>query len=215
MCGSKRKAGAPSRKRKELAADCSLDTGVAATFFCARCKRPFCESCVGLEDRKRVYCLACAAVEGTKKKSEDVETKGNSSKPLHGVLNYCLFLLAVTGIYIGVMANINQPVIALPPPLTEAQKEDLAKCKENIEALSMLVAEYQAIKHRDPEDIEDVIVLEKNKKLLIEPVEKHEYGLERYTGIGLVVSCPNPDAHHLYDLYARPGTPAVVVKEGD
>ena len=194
--------------------DCSQDPGVFATFLCARCKRPFCENCVGLEDGHKVYCLACAAVEGISKKGEG-EEKGKVAKPLKGAFFISLFLLVVIGGYSGAAKYLHKIQKEPPPPLTEAQEMDLAKCMENLEALSMLVAEYQVINHRDPEDIEDVITLEKDKPLLIEPVEKYEYGLDNYPAIGLVIACPNPDAHHLFDLYARPGIPAVAVKEGD
>ena len=99
------------------------------------------------------------------------------------------------------------------PPLAPAQEETLVKCKENLQALSMLISEYQLTQGHDPEVIEDVVLLERDTPLLLEPVESYEYGLELMPDKGLVVSCPNPGAHHLDSLYAQPGSPAVAMQE--
>jgi len=205
------KAVIKGRKRKQLPIDCSTDSGVRATFFCSRCKQPFCEDCIGLEDRKTIYCLACAGIEEIKEEGQNNhrDTKKRISTPLVVVL----VLLVITGGYIFIASEqSSRPQREPLPPLTPAQEVDLAKCKENLHALSRLIYEYQLTQGHDPEEIEDVILLEKETSLLLEPVDNNEYGLELVTGKGLVVSCPNPGEHHLDELYAQPGSPPVAVQ---
>ena len=206
--------------RKELKIDCSKDPGTPATFLCARCKRPFCESCVGIEEGRKVYCLTCTVLEEAKLEEQhrqDFATKLSQKIPKSLVrpLSIILSLLIVIGLYFVALPHFDNLFLKPLPPLTESQEKDMLKCKTNLESLSLLLAQYQVTKQRDPQVLEDVIVQDKDRGLLIEPVDDNEYGLETRPGLGLVIACPNPDEHNLYDLYAPPGNPAYAVKERD
>jgi hypothetical protein len=206
------KAAVKSRKRRELGIECSEDIGIRATFFCSRCKHPFCENCLGLEDGKKLFCLACAAIERTKNKEKNKHRKVENkvATPLKVIL---IMLVIIAGYLFIAGEQSSRPKRATLPPLTPLQEENLVKCKENLQVLSMLISEYQLTQGHDPEVIEDVILLKRDTPLLFEPVRNYEYGLELMPGKGLVVSCPNPDAHQLDSLYAQPGGPAVAVQE--
>ena len=206
------KSAITGRKRKELAIDCSMDTGVRATFFCSCCKQPFCEDCLGLEERKANYCLACAAIEEVNEgeKSNHRKVKNRLATPLTAIL---IVLVIIGGYFFIAGEESSRPKRKPLPPLTPAQEANLAKCKENLQTLSTLISEYQLTQGHDPENIEDVIMLEKEASLLLEPVDNNEYGLELMPDKGLVISCPNPDAHHLDELYAQPGSPPVAVQD--
>jgi hypothetical protein len=207
------KTNGKPRKRRELGIDCSEDIGIRATFFCTRCKKPFCEDCLGREDGKTIHCLACAAIAATKKKkNSNKEEKSKIATPLNIIF---LVLVIFAGFFFIDGNDSSQLKKELLAPLTSAQEADLAKCKENLQSLSMLISDYQLTRGHDPKELEDVVLLKKNTSLLLEPVEENEYGLESIPGKGLVVSCPNPYAHNLENLYAQPGGPAVAVQDPD
>jgi len=205
------KAAVKTRRRRELGIDCSEDIGVRATFFCNNCKRPFCEDCLGLENGKEIFCLACAAIEATQKKERDKlgKEENNVATPLKVIL---AVVVIIAGVFFITGDQSSQPKRVTLPPLNPAQEESLAKCKENLQDLSHLISEYQLTQGHDPKVLKDVILLERDKPLLIEPVEGYEYGLELMPDKGLVVSCPNPNAHHLDSLHAQPGGSAVAVQ---
>jgi len=195
--------------------DCSEGCPVRATFFCSRCKKPFCDQCSGLKEKGKRYCLNCAAVLHTEKPKKNIELgidKG-LSKPLKVTL---LLTTAVAALYLFIAGN-GQPSSdrATLPPLTQTQVRDLQQCKEQLQGLSMLVANYQRSHGFDPEVIEDVIESNEDARLLLEPVDEYEYGLERLPDAGLVISCPNPDEHHLDALYIIPGSTSVIMQSGD
>lgn len=197
------------RKRKELKIDCVQDPGTPATFICTRCKRPFCEDCVGAEDRQKVYCIECAAVvevKVAKKKSDSLATKAKSvySSPRFIAMALLFSSLLLVYVYVGVNAPETIRVREPFPQRTAEQEGDLLKCEENMEALSMLLENFQATNNRNPERLEN-IVSQNDSGFLQEPVTGRQYGLEMRTETGLVVACPNPEEHNLYDLFVVPG----------
>ena len=111
------KSAITGRKRKALAIDCSMDTGVRATFFCSRCKQPFCEGCLGLEEGKVNYCLACAAVEEVNEgeKSNHREAKNRVATPLKAIL---IVLVIIGGYFFIAGEQSSRPKREPLPPLT-------------------------------------------------------------------------------------------------
>lgn len=210
----KKKSALPVRKKEKLNVDCSDGCGVRATFYCARCNKAFCDQCIGLKDRSKSYCIHCAAVLHTNKSQE--ESESSDARRL-GLPLKVLLILIITSVFFYLITvfddqQIDSSADYLLTPMSSTEEKALIACKEKLVRLSILVEHYQRSHGSDPEELDDVVGVEADFQLLVEPVDEFEYGLEQMPNVGLVISCPNPSEHRLDALYIIPGSSSVMME---
>jgi len=124
--------------RHPLHVECSLDTGVPAVFFCSRCKKPFCEGCIGRDSALKILCLHCAVVEDSKKEKAQrasLFSIAEKKNTIFSVLGVIATIAIAFNIYI-LYGDFQEsaPTKSLEPKLN-IQLIDITKCRLNLEEL--------------------------------------------------------------------------------
>ena len=200
------------RTRAQLSVDCSMDVGVPAVFYCARCKKPYCEDCIGREAGIKTLCIHCAGVEETIEDEEQRKLGGSGSERKNNFLTAVLGAIAIMGIAVNAYILVNdqlevEPVrISIPP--VSPQLAGLAKCRANMEVLAAEAATYRKLVGHPPASLEELSkMLEPNVETK-DPVSHVPYILKSDAAGNITVNCPTPEVHGVASIVAVPGKPA-------
>jgi hypothetical protein len=186
---------------------CVLHRDIAATFYCKRCIKPFCDQCKGDSEGAKSFCEACSKLRQDRKEEpvEKEEIKHHSSlKPI---------LLTIAALFISYNVftiYTNQPVLreaAALPPISK-QTAELITCRHQLESLSALAQQHLKTKGVLPDLPSDLSMLVNKKSSVLCPITHLPYIVQQDPDTTLIVSCPDPEAHGLKSLFATPAKPA-------
>ncbi|MDX8390628.1 MAG: B-box zinc finger protein [Mariprofundaceae bacterium] len=187
---------------------CENHRASIATFYCASCHQPFCETCVIGEEREDSFCSTCSG-QLFKKKKVDASKLGQRRR----LLIICLGIAAL--IIIGINAYIiisNEPVDD-PVDLAQLYSEktlQLITCRQRLESTAKYVEDYHKAMGRLPDGSELAEFVGDDAKLLREPVSAEAYEIEARAE-SFRVYCPTPHNHGLAEHYADPRKPAKMI----
>ena len=194
--------------------ECSLDIGEPAAFVCARCRKPFCESCIGRKEHNKTLCLHCAVVEDSK------EEKARQSSPFLTPKKKHAFALILGGLA-GVAIIINLYVLYndfrertsnnTPVSSLDAQLAEIIKCRSNMEALIKAATSFRESFGRPPSSLDEIASLLDDPTVLQEPITQEPYILDMDHKGKIEIHCPTPNAHGVADIVAIPGKPARMI----
>jgi hypothetical protein len=199
--------------RRPLNVECLMDIGVPAVFYCSRCKKPFCEDCIGQESAKKTLCIHCASVE----ESIEQETRqrpgfnfAKKKKPL-------LILLAIMA---SILIAFNAYILYndyLESDQTEAVEHDISwqlmgivECRANLEVLAAEALSYSKMLERPPASIEELSSILDAQVNTEDPISSEPYIINSDTAGNITARCPTPEAHGVGSITAVPGRPARV-----
>jgi len=197
-------------RRKPLGSYCCMDPDVVATFICARCRKPFCEQCVGQEDGRDTFCLQCAVIAPKSAPARDGKSRSGMSGKGKIVLAFIAGAILATNIYVIVSGMGSTAQVRRTPPMS-AELADLVECRHRLEHIATLVDEYQETVGVMPGDIHDLMAVTRDTKVFYDPASKLPYRLETGPGNDFTVVCPSPERHGLAGLFATHGRPAQMV----
>jgi len=203
--------------RRLLNVECSMDIGVPATFYCNRCKKPFCEDCLWSEAGSKTLCIHCASVEQV---IED-EARGSLGSAFAKKKKLFINLIAVI---ITVIIAFNGYILYndhLESDQTEAFKHEMspqlmgiAKCRANLEILVKEAVAYHQIVKRAPSSLEELATIFTTEFETKDPISFAPYIIRSDDTGNISAHCPTPEAHGVSDIIAKPGKPARLIYNG-
>lgn len=194
--------------------ECSLDIGEPAAFVCDRCKKPFCESCIGRKECNKTLCLHCTVVEDSK------EEKARQASPFLTAEKKHTFTV-ILGVLAGIAIIINLYILyndfreksssnTLASSF-DTQLAEIIKCRSNMEALVKAATTFRESFERPPSSLEEIASLLDDPTALHDPVTQEPYILDVDHKGKIEIHCPTPDAHGVADIIAIPGKPARMI----
>jgi len=203
------------RERPQLSAECSMDAGVPAVFYCSRCKKPFCEDCIGRESGKKTLCIHCAGVEETIEDEEQRRLGGLAFVKKKSFLLTLFGAIAITGIAVNAYILVNdqievEPVKVSSPPVSP-QLAGLAKCRANMEILAAEAATYRKLIGHPPASLDELSRMLEPKVETKDPVSHAPYIVKSDAAGNITVNCPTPEVHGVAGIVAMPGKPARLI----
>ena len=202
--------GKKHSRRKPLGSYCCMDPDAVATFICARCRKPFCEQCVGHEDGRDTFCLQCAVIAPKSVPARGGKGKSSISGKGKIILTFIAGGILATNIYIIVSGMGSTGQVRRTPPMS-AQLADLVECRHRLESIASLIDEYRETVGVMPWNLHDLMAVTRDTKMFYDPASKLPYRFETGQGNSFTVVCPSPERHGLAGLFATQGRPAQMV----
>lgn len=203
--------------RRPLDVECSMDIGVPATFYCSRCKKPFCEDCLWSEAGSKTLCIHCASVE------EAIEDEARGSLGSAIVKQKKLVLGLITVVLTGIIAfnaytlynnHLESDQTKVFRHEMSPQLMGIAKCRANLEALVKEAVSYHQMVNRPPSSLEELATILATEFETKDPVSLAPYIIESDGTGNITAHCPTPEAHGVSDIIAEPGKPARLIYKG-
>jgi len=199
--------------RQQLDVDCQMDVGVPAVFYCYRCKKPFCEDCIGREAGRKTLCIHCASVE------ESIEEEAQSGVSFAFVKKKS-FLFPLFAIAAIVVITFNLYTLysdRLESDQTEAveheislQLMDISECRANLEILVAEALSYHQLMGHPAASLEELSTMFDAEVKIEDPVSFEPYIIKSDDKGNITALCPTPEEHGVAGITAVPGRPARV-----
>lgn len=208
------------RKRPQLNVECSMDAGIPAVFYCSRCKKPFCEDCIGRESGIKTLCIHCAGVEETIEDEEQRELSRRLSSvkkksSLLTLLSAIAIVLIAVNAYILVNNQLEEEPIKASSPVVSPQLLGISMCRANLEVLAAEAATYSKLVGHPPASLEELSGMLEPAVETKDPVSHKHYIIESDEAGNITAHCPTPEAHGVAGIVAVPGKPArLIYKKG-
>jgi len=187
---------------------CCQHTDEIATFYCASCRKPYGEECVGDEKGEQSICIVCAEAH-VRGEIETNNKKGSARRFVIGVFAVAAAILLAVNMFILVQNTPTSEVQAQPE--VTAQISKLVVCRHRLEVLAQKAAVFQEAFQRVPDDIGELKNLLDEIKTMRDPVTNAQYIIGSDAKHPIKIICPTPEGHGLSALYAVPGKPAKMI----
>jgi len=187
---------------------CSDHPAEVATFYCATCHDPFGEACVGKEIGDQTICSNC--VDNSIQNEVDQLDRKKRNRRIRNVSIAGLTAI-VLAINIFIIVRYSPNTDQVTQPKMSSQLSKLVECRHNLEALAYQAKYYKNVMGRLPESIHELKDLLDNPKQAFDSVTSKAYLIKTSDNGTPIVTCPNPEAHGLAELYALPGKPAKMI----
>jgi len=187
---------------------CCQHADEIATFYCASCRKPYGEACVGDERGEKSICSVCSEAD-VREKIEKNNKKGRSRRFLLSVFGVAAVILLAVNIFVIVKNTPTSEVQAKPGVTPQISK--LVECRHRLEILAQKAAVFQEAFQRVPDNIEELKNLLDDTKIMRDPVTHSLFLVGSDAKHPMKIICPHPESHGLVGLYAVPGKPAKMV----
>ena len=199
--------------------NCSLHARIPATFKCPKCKRVYCQDCVGREEEGHTICSQCVAVEAALRKKDELEA-GKPEEKKSGIgLLHVFTTVAVIAICFNLYVlyqNHTQTRSAevVRTPAMSPQLAGIRECRDRLMILSEAVVDYEKAFGKRPANLADLGSLLDSQDDLQDPVSGLPYEIVDLAGEGVMIQCPSPSSHAVHAIHVKPGKAAIVEYAG-
>lgn len=203
---------ARKKARPRLNVSCSIDEGVPAVFYCSKCRKPFCEDCIGEESARRTLCLHCASVEesmaAAERAAEQEPSPSGRKRRVYAVLGILVFAAIAVDAYILSSNHLESTPSDARIPAISPQLQAIAETRFDLEALVSEAAAYRRVMGKPPASLDELKPMLSPRFRTEDPVSHQPYIIESDAAGNIIARSPTPEAHGVASITAMPGMPA-------